>query len=51
MQLLENKINDLQARFNYQWDIKKCNFLCFTESWMNNGMNNIQLVGFTVSAG
>ena len=31
-----------------QWDIKNCNILFFTESWLNDDMNKIQLVGFTL---
>ena len=29
-------------------DIKNCNILCFTELWLNNDINNIQLAGYTL---
>ena len=29
-------------------DIKNLNILCFTESWLNDDMDNIQLAGFSV---
>jgi hypothetical protein len=33
VQSLENKIDDLRARLNYQRDIENCNILFFPESW------------------
>jgi hypothetical protein len=48
VQSLDNKVGNLQARISYQWDINNWNILCFTESWLNNDMNNIQLVGYTL---
>jgi hypothetical protein len=51
VQSLENKWDELKACLSYQRDIKNCNILCFTESWLNDNMNNIQLVDYTLSAG
>ena len=48
VQSLDKKIDELRARISYQRDIKNCNVLCFTDSWLNNDMNNIQLAGFTL---
>ena len=46
VQSLENKLDELKACISYQRDIQNCNILCFTESWLNDDMNNIQLAGF-----
>jgi hypothetical protein len=46
---LENKWDKLKACISYQRDIN-CNILCFTESWLNDDIKNIQL-GYTLSAG
>jgi ribosome assembly protein 1 len=48
VQSLENKPDDLHSRLSYQWDIKNGNILCFTELWLNDDMDNIQLAGFSV---
>ena len=48
LQSLENKIDDLRERINYQWDIQNCIILCFTESWMNDDIISIQLAGYTL---
>ena len=48
VQSLDNKLDELKARLSYQRDIKNCNILCFTESWLNDDMNNIQLAGYTL---
>ena len=45
VQLLENKCDELKAHVSYQRDIENCNILCFTESWLNNDIKNIQLEG------
>ena len=37
-----------EARISYQRDIKNCKILCFTESWLNDDMDSIQLAGFSV---
>ncbi len=34
VQSLENKMDDLRARISFQWDIKDCNILCLTETWL-----------------
>ncbi len=31
---LENKMDDLRARISFQWDIRDCNILCLTETWL-----------------
>jgi hypothetical protein len=48
MQSLENRIDDLRLRLSYQRDIKNCNILCFTESWLNDDTDNIELAGFSM---
>ena len=48
MQSLDNKIDELLGRLNCQRDIKNCNILCFTESWLNDDNINIQLAGYTM---
>ncbi|RXN39336.1 leucine-rich repeat-containing 24-like protein [Labeo rohita] len=35
VQSLENKLDDLRARAKFQRDIRDCNLLCFTETWLN----------------
>ncbi|KAI5629002.1 gastrula zinc finger protein XlCGF28.1-like [Silurus asotus] len=35
VQSLENKLDDLRARVKFQRDIRDCNLLCFTETWLN----------------
>ncbi len=34
VQSLENKMNDLRARISFQRDIRDCNILCLTETWL-----------------
>ncbi len=34
VQSLENKMDDLRARISFQRDIKDCNILCLTETWL-----------------
>ena len=41
VQSLENKMDDLRSRLSNQWDIKNCNVLCFTLSWLNDDTDNI----------
>ena len=48
VQSLDSKIDKLRTCISYQRDIKNCNILCFTKSWLNEDMNNIQLGGFTI---
>ena len=45
VQSLDNKLDEVGSQISYQWDIKNCNILCFTESWLNDDMN-IQLAGY-----
>ncbi len=33
--MLDNKLDDLHARISFQWDIRNCNVLCFTKTWLN----------------
>ncbi len=35
VQSLENKMDDLRARISFQRDIKDCNILCLTETWLS----------------
>ncbi len=34
VQSLENKMDDLRARLSFQQDIRDCNILCLTETWL-----------------
>ncbi len=34
VQSLENKMDDLRARISFQWDIRDCNILCLSETWL-----------------
>ncbi len=34
VQSLENKMDDLRARISFQRDIRDCNILCLTETWL-----------------
>ena len=43
MQSLEKKMDDLHPRLSYQCDLKNLNILCFSESWLNKDMVNINL--------
>ena len=47
VQSLDNKLDEIRSRISYQRDIKNCNILCFTESWLNDDME-IQLAGYTL---
>ncbi|KAK1796931.1 hypothetical protein P4O66_000895 [Electrophorus voltai] len=40
VQSLDNKLDDLLARIKFQRDIRDCNLLCFTESWLNPAVPN-----------
>lgn len=40
VQSLENKLEDLRARVNFQRDILTCNILCFTKIWLNPAMTD-----------
>ena len=48
VQSLDNNLDELRSRLSYQWDIKNCNILCFTGSWLNYDMDHIQLARFSV---
>ena len=50
VQSLDNELDEVQSRISYQWDIKNCNILCFTELWLNDDMD-IQLAGVATSVG
>ncbi len=38
VQVLDNKLDDLCARISFQRDIRNCNVLCFTETWLSPGI-------------
>ncbi|KAI5093844.1 epidermal growth factor receptor kinase substrate 8-like protein 3 [Silurus meridionalis] len=40
VQSLENKLDNLRARVKFQRDIRDCNLLCFTETWLNPALPN-----------
>ena len=48
VQSLENKWDALKEHTSYQRDIKNCNILCFTESWLNADIKNIELADYTL---
>ena len=50
VQSLDNKVDEIRARFAFQRDIRECNILCFTEPWLSRDMlsETIQLPGFSV---
>ena len=48
VQSLDNKMDELRSKLYLQQDIKNYNILCFTESWLNVNIDNIQLAGFSV---
>lgn len=35
VQSLDNKLDDIRARVRYQRDVRDCNILCFTETWLS----------------
>ena len=48
LQSRENKLDELCLRLPYQNALKNCNILCFSESWLNKDMVNINLAGFSI---
>ena len=42
----ENKLDELCSRLSYQRDLKNCNILWFSESWLNKDMDNMHLAVF-----
>ncbi len=38
VQSLENKMDDLRARISFQRDIKDCNILCLSETWLTTSV-------------
>ena len=50
VQSLVNKVDELKARISFQRDIRDCNILCFTESWLSQDIlsSSIQPAGFSV---
>jgi hypothetical protein len=35
VQSMDNKVDELRVRISFQRDIRDCNILCFTESWLS----------------
>lgn len=48
VQSLKNKLDELRLRWSYQRDLKNCNILCFSESWLNKDMVNVNLDCFSI---
>jgi hypothetical protein len=48
MQSLKYKMDGVRSRLTYQRDIKNCNILCFTELWLTDDTDNIELVGLSM---
>ena len=42
------KLMTYDLRLSYQRDIKICNILCFTETWLNKDTDNIELAGYSM---
>ncbi len=40
VQYLENKMDDLRARISFQRDIRDCNIICMTETWLTPSVPN-----------
>ncbi len=40
VQSLENKMDDLRARISFQRDIKDCNILCLSETWLTPSVSD-----------
>ncbi len=38
VQSLEHKMDDLRARISFQWDIRDCNILCLSETWLTTSV-------------
>ena len=45
---LDNKVNEIRARVAFQRDIRDCNIICFTETWLTRDMlsESVQPPGF-----
>ena len=39
-QALDNKLDDLWARISFQWDVRNCDVFCFTQTWLNPGIQS-----------
>jgi hypothetical protein len=50
VQSLDHKIDKIQARVAFQRDIRDCNILCFTETWLSWDMlsESVQPPGFSM---
>ena len=50
VQCLENKVDEIRAKVAFQRDIRDCNKLCFTETWLAGDMlsESVQPKGFSV---
>ncbi|XP_071185424.1 tubulin beta-4B chain-like isoform X1 [Salvelinus alpinus] len=48
VQSLDNKVDEIRARVAFQRDIRDCNVLCFTETWLTQGTltESVQPAGF-----
>jgi arginine/ornithine N-succinyltransferase beta subunit len=41
-------LSKLYYQWEIKWDIKNCNLLCFTELWLNDDTDNIELAEFSM---
>ena len=50
VQSLDNKVDEIRERVAFQRDIRGCNILCFTETWVSRDMQleSAQPPGFFV---
>jgi hypothetical protein len=48
VQSLDSKVDEMMARVAFQRDIRDCNILCFTETWLSGDMlsESVQPPGF-----
>jgi hypothetical protein len=48
VQSLDNKVDEIRERIAFQRDIRGCNILCFTETWVSRDMllESVQPPGF-----
>jgi hypothetical protein len=43
VQSLDNKEDELRARISFQRDIRECNILCFTETWLSQDILSLSI--------
>ena len=46
VQSLDNKVDEIRARLAFQRDIRDCNVICFTETWLRDAIRGGAASGF-----